>query len=92
MLKRFLVTAMLMTLVMLPAYSQTPYTVAYNETTAPLVPLVDAVYAEMGIDAVFELVPSERCGIQVPPYCPLVQLQCRPGICTFPGTLRVVVT
>lgn len=55
-----LVMALVMTLHMSFAYSQTPYTVAYNETTAPLVPLIDAVYAEMGIDAVFELVPSER--------------------------------
>lgn len=52
--------ALVMTLAMSSAYSQTPYTVAYNETSAPLVPLIDAVYAEMGIDAVFELVPSER--------------------------------
>ena len=43
-----------------PAGAQTPYIVVYNETTAPMVPLMAAVYADIGIHPVFELVPSER--------------------------------
>jgi polar amino acid transport system substrate-binding protein len=40
--------------------AQPAYTVAYNENTAPLVPLIQAVYAEIGMQPVFVLVPSER--------------------------------
>ncbi|WP_018150352.1 substrate-binding periplasmic protein [Leeia oryzae] len=45
---------------MVNAASEPVYKIAYNETTAPMVPLVKAIYAEMGITPVFELVPSER--------------------------------
>jgi polar amino acid transport system substrate-binding protein len=37
-----------------------PFRVAYDEATAPLLPLVQAVYLEIGIRPVFELLPSER--------------------------------
>lgn len=42
------------------AVAQAPYVVSYHDVTAPLVPLVRAVYAEMGIEAEFVLVPMER--------------------------------
>ena len=42
------------------AATSTTYKVAYNETTAPLLPLVNAIYNEIGLTPVFELVPSER--------------------------------
>jgi ABC-type amino acid transport substrate-binding protein len=42
------------------AVEQSAFVVAYNETTAPLVSMVQAIYAEMGIRPVFKLVPSER--------------------------------
>lgn len=40
--------------------AQVPYVVSYHDVTAPLVPLVRAIYAEMGIEAEFVLVPMER--------------------------------
>lgn len=42
------------------AVAQPGYQVAYNDTTAPLIPLVKAMYAAIGVQATFELVPSER--------------------------------
>lgn len=44
------------------ASAQSAYVIAYYETTAPLPPLVKAIYAEIGIHPIFELVPSERAG------------------------------
>ncbi len=40
--------------------AQAPYLIAYNEASATMIPLVQAVYSELGISVVFELVPSER--------------------------------
>ncbi|MGE5453075.1 MAG: substrate-binding periplasmic protein [Acidobacteriota bacterium] len=42
------------------AAEPSPYIVAYNETTAPMLPLVKALYAEIGMHPTFVLVPSER--------------------------------
>lgn len=43
-----------------PAPAQGAYRVAYNEATASMVPLVKAIYADIGMAPVFELLPSER--------------------------------
>lgn len=45
--------------------AQPVFRIAYNEATAPLVPLVKAVYAELGMAPVFELLPSERALVEV---------------------------
>lgn len=49
---------------LLPARAQAPYRISYNEATAPLLPLVRAVYAELGITPLFELLPSERAIVE----------------------------
>jgi ABC-type amino acid transport substrate-binding protein len=42
------------------AFAQTPFRIAYNESIAPLIPLVRAVYVDMGIHPEFVLLPGER--------------------------------
>lgn len=43
-----------------PVAAQQPYRIALNEATVPVLPLVRAVYGELGIAPQFELLPSER--------------------------------
>lgn len=59
MQRRFFLTSLLTTYCSW-AWARPRYVIAYNEMTAPLIPLVQTIYAEMGMQPVFELVPSER--------------------------------
>lgn len=59
-MKKALCCWLLLSLFSPMAVAQTPYLVSYHDVTAPLVPVVRAIYAEMGITAEFELVPIER--------------------------------
>lgn len=51
---------LLISLMASPAWAQSSYKVAYNDSTAYLIPLVKAMYADVGVHPVFQLVPSER--------------------------------
>ncbi len=59
-MKRRLFAALPVTYLLSPVLAQEVYRIAYNEATASMVPLVKAIYAEMGIATVFEMMPSER--------------------------------
>ncbi len=59
-MKKALCCWLLLSLLSPMAAAQDPYVVSYHDVTAPLVPLVRAIYAEMGITAEFKLVPMER--------------------------------
>lgn len=59
-MKRSLLICLTLSFMGLTSWAQAAYRIAYNETTAPLVPLLRAVYAEVGITPQFELLPSER--------------------------------
>ncbi|MBC3874643.1 substrate-binding periplasmic protein [Undibacterium flavidum] len=59
MRRRFFMTA-LATSWMPGISARSPFSIAYNEVTGALIPLVQAVYGEMGMQPTFELVPSER--------------------------------
>jgi polar amino acid transport system substrate-binding protein len=63
-MKRRLFTAMSVTCLAAPTFAQAPYRIVYNEATASLVPLMRAVYAELGMTPVFEQLPSERALVE----------------------------
>lgn len=63
-MKRRLFTALCVTCLVPRAHAQAVFRIVYNEATASLVPLVRAVYAELGISPVFELLPSERAIVE----------------------------
>lgn len=48
-----------------PVLAQAGYRVAYNEATGSMVPLVKAIYADLGMAPVFDLLPSERALAEV---------------------------
>lgn len=64
-MRRRLFAALPVTCLMSSAPAQTVYRVAYNEATGSMVPLVKAIYADMGMAPVFDLLPSERALAEV---------------------------
>lgn len=59
-MKRRLFTALPAACLAWPVPAQAPYRIALNEATVPVLPLVRAIYGELGITPQFDLLPSER--------------------------------
>lgn len=64
-MRRRLFAALPVTCLVSPVLAQAVYRVAYNEATGPMVPLVKAIYADLGMAPVFDLLPSERALAEV---------------------------
>lgn len=59
-MKRSILVCLSLSFVGITGWAQAAYRIAYNETTAPLIPLIREAYAAIGITPQFELLPSER--------------------------------